>query len=167
MGRFPNFYTYIKDINRGVGGSGSPVAYRYDNTAFTSDALGLPGMGEMVAWDATNSRVLRYNRTGANGKYIGVLRDDAGGFATLGNNPALVPRELSVMTSGVHMLVGTTGETYAHGDAVYMSGSDTTKVTKTQAGGVQVGVIENPLNQSYVGAVRVPVLIDTYTVTQK
>lgn len=167
MGRFPNFYTYIKDINRGTGGSGSPVAYRYDATAFTTDPLGQPGAGEMVAWDATNQRILRFNRTGANGKYIGVLREPGDGMANLGNQAALTPRELSVMTSGIHALVGTAGETYVHGNPVYMAGTDTTKVTKTQgSNGVQVGIVENPLNQAFVGAVRVPVLIDTFTVTQ-
>jgi len=166
MGRFPNFYTYIKDINRGTGGAGSPVAYRYDASAFTTDPLGQPGAGEMVAWDVTNQRILRFNRTGANGKYIGVLREPGDGMNVLGSNPALTPRELSVMTSGIHALVGTGGETYSHGNPVYMSGTDTTKVTKTAAGGVQVGIVENPLNQAIVGAVRVPVLIDTFTVTQ-
>lgn len=167
MGAFGNFYTYIKDINRGVGGSGSPVAYRYDKTAFTTDPLGQPGTGEMLAWDATNNRILRFNRTGANGKFIGVGRDSADGFQALGNQPALVPTELSVMTSGVHALLGTTGDTYAHGNPVFQNGTDTTRVTKTQgSNGVQVGIVENPLNQSIVGAVRVPVLIDTFTVTQ-
>jgi hypothetical protein len=168
MGTFANFYTYIKDINRGTGGMGSPVSYRYDISAFTTDPLGTPSEGEMLAWDATNNRILRFNRTGANGKFIGVNRDDASGFNKLGNQPGLTPSELSIMTSGVHALLGTVGDTYSHGDAVYQNGTDTTRVTKTQgSNGVQVGVVENPLNQSFAGAVRVPILIDTYTVTQK
>lgn len=165
-----DFYTFIKDINRALS-SGSPVSYRYDPTAFTNDPLGVGGdiqQGEMCAWDVTNQRVLRLQRAGGNGKYIGVSRDSAFAIHKLGNQAALSLTELSVFTSGVHALLGSVGETYNHGDAVYMAGTDTTKVTKTQgSNGIQVGIVENPLAETFVGAVRVPVLIDTYTITQK
>ncbi len=163
---FGDFYTYIKDVMVGIG-NGSPVAYRYDPAAFASDAFGDIAQGEFCAWDATNFRVLRYNRTGANGKLIGVSRDSAFGLERLGNQAALQLKELSVFTSGVHSMNGTLGETYTHGNVVYQSGTDTTRVTKTQgSNGVQVGIIWNPLNQSFVGAVRVPVLIDNFVQTQ-
>lgn len=164
MPQFPEYNTFIVDV-RGSG-VGTALAYRYDPTIFAADAFGDISSGEMVAWDATNKRVLRFNRTLANGKFIGISRDSARGMARLGNQPGLALTELSVYTTGIHGLVGTTGDTYGHGDAVYMSGSDTTKVTKTAAGGTQVGVIYNPQNRSYVGAVRVPVLIDASDVTQ-
>lgn len=166
MGAFGNFYTYLQDKTGGIGAQGAPVAYRYDASAFTSDPLGDIGQGEMVCWDNTNKRVLRFNRTAANGKLIGISRDAGDGLKKLGNQPGLNLTELSTMTSGVHQLVGTTGETYAHGQAVYMNGTDTTKVTKTAAGGTQVGTVFNPLNRSIVGAVRVPILIDGFTDTQ-
>lgn len=164
MGAFPNFYTYKQDIR--PLGNGSVITYRYDRAAFTSDALGQIGQGEMCAWDATNQRVLRWNRSGANGDFIGVSRDAADGLEKLGNQPALQLKQLGVFTTGIHELVGTTGDTYSHGNPVFQSGTDTTKVTKTQAGGVQVGTIHNPLNLTLVGAIRVPVLIDEFTKTQ-
>lgn len=164
MGAFPDFYTYLKEKTGGIGAQGSPVAYRYDHSAFVSDALGDIGQGEMVGWDATNKRVLRLNRTTANGKFLGVSRENAVGLQKLGNQAGLINTELSVMTSGVHQLLGTLGETYAHGDKVYENGSDTTRVTKTQgSNGVQVGTVFNPLNLTFAGAVRVPILIDTFT----
>ena len=167
MGAFGDFYTYVKDVMLGIGG-GSPAAYRYDTTAFSSDPFGDIGQGEFCAWDSTNSRVLRYNRTGANGKLIGVSRDSASGLKRLGNQAALSLPELSVFTSGVHTMLGTLGETYAHADIVYQNGTNTTQVTKTQgSNGVQVGIIWNPLNQTFAGAVRVPVLIDNFVQTQK
>src|SRR5262245_47156914 len=124
MGAFPDFYTFKQDIR--PFGNGSPTAYRYDQAAFTSDVLGQIGQGEMVGWDATNQRVLRFNRTAANGKFIGVSRDSASGLAKLGNQPALQLRQMSVFVTGVHELIGSTGDTYLHGDPVYMSGTDTT-----------------------------------------
>ncbi len=166
MGAFPDFYTYLKEKTGGIGAQGSPLAYRYDHSAFVSDNLGDIGQGEMVGWDTTNNRVLRFNRSAANGKFIGISRENAVGLQKLGNQAGLINTELSVMTSGIHQLLGTLGETYAHGDKVYENGSDTTRVTKTAAGGTQVGAIYNPLNLTFTGAVRVPVLIDTFTDTQ-
>jgi hypothetical protein len=166
VGAFGDFYTYTQDVMVGIG-SGSPVAYRYDVNAFTTDPLGEPGQGEMVAWDATNFRVLRFNRTGANGKFIGVSRDSASGLKRLGNQPGLTLPELSVMTSGVHAMLGTVGETYTHGVPVFQNGTNTTQITSVAAGGVQVGIVQNPKNLSFVGAVRVPILIDNFTQTQK
>jgi hypothetical protein len=164
MPQFADYNTFLFDT-RGSG-VGTAVAYRYDASIFAADSFGDISMGEMVAWDATNKRVLRFNRTLANGKFIGIARDSARGMAKLGNQPGLALRELSVYTTGVHGLVGTVGDTYVHGDAVYMAGSDTTKVTKTAGGGTQIGIVWNTQNQSFVGAVRVPVLIDSSDVTQ-
>lgn len=160
---FQPFYTFRQDIQ--PFGNGSPVAYRYVKSVFDADALGEIVQGELVAWDSGNRRVIRYVRTGTS-KLIGISRDSAAGLKKLGNQPGLDLTELSVWTSGIHELLGTAGETYLHGDSVFMSGTDTTKVTKVAAGGVQVGIVQNPQHVSYVGAVRVPILIDTYTVTQ-
>lgn len=163
MGAFGDFYTFLQEVNVGIG-NGSPVAYRYDINAFTTDPLGEPGQGELMAWDATNFRVLRYNRTGANGKLLGVSRDSASGLKRLGNQPGLTLAELSVMTSGAHALLGTVGETYSHNLPVYMNGTNTTQITLTQgSNGVQVGVVYNPKNLSIVGQVRVPIMIDGFT----
>ena len=72
--------------------------------------------------------------------------------------------EFSVFTSGVHELLGLSGDTYLHGDAVYMNATSTIQITKTQgAGGVQVGAVFLPDGTSRVGQVRVPVLIDAFT----
>ncbi len=160
---FAPFYTFRQDIR--PFGNGSPVAYRYVASVFDADALGEPVQGEMLAWDSGNRRVIRFVRTGTS-KFIGIARDSAAGLKKLGNQPALTLTEVSVWTTGVHELVGTAGETYLHGDSVFMSGTDTTKVTKVAAGGTQVGSVHNPQHQTISGAVRVPILIDEYTVTQ-
>lgn len=160
---FAPFYTFRQDIR--PFGNGSPLAYRYDASLFAADVLGEPVQGEMLAWDSGNTRVLRFVRTGTF-PFIGIARDSAAGLKKLGNQPALTPTELSVFTTGVHELVGTAGQSYIHGDAAFMSGTDTTKITKVAAGGTRVGTVHNPQNQTISGAVRVPVLIDEYTVTQ-
>jgi len=158
------FYTFLQDIR--PFGNGSPIAYRYDPAAFAADALGELVSGEMAAFDTTNKRVVRFVRTASAGKFVGITRDSAAGMKKLGNQPALALADLSVFSTGVHELVGTAAEVYSQGDPVYMSGTDTQKVTKTAAGGTQIGIVHNPLNKSIVGAVRVPVLIDEFTVTQ-
>jgi hypothetical protein len=160
---FQPFYTFRQDTR--PFGNGSPVAYRYVKSVFDADALGEIVQGELVAWDSANRRVIRYVRTGTS-KLIGVARDSAAGMKKLGNQPGLDLTELSVWTTGIHELLGTAGETYLHGDSVFMSGTDTTKVTKVAAGGVQVGIVQNPQHVTLTGAVRVPILIDNYTETQ-
>lgn len=160
---FQAFYTLIKDLR--PFGHGTPVPYRYVKSLFDADVLGEPVQGEMVAWDSGNRRVLRFVRTGTF-PLIGIARDSAAGLKKLGNQPGLDLTELSVWTSGVHELVGTAGQSYIHGDAAYMSGTDTTKITLVAAGGTRVGTVYNPENRTLTGAVRVPVLIDEYTVTQ-
>lgn len=159
-----SFYTFLQDIR--PFGNGSPIAYRYDPAAFAADLLGEPVQGEMMAYDTTNERVLRFVRTGTAGRFVGISRDSAAGMKKLGNQPALALTELSVFTTGVHELVGTAADVYGQGDPVFMSGTDTQKITKTAAGGTQVGTVHNPLNKSIVGAVRVPVLIDEFTTVQ-
>lgn len=155
-----DFYTFLKDIR--PYGNGSPVAYRYDSAAFASDAQGGLAMGEMVAYDATNKRVVRWVRNGGAGQFIGIARDSAVQMAKLGNQAALNLIEFSVFTSGVHELLGLTGDTYVHGDAVYMNATSTIQITKTAGGGTQIGAVYLPDGSSKVGQVRVPVLIDSF-----
>ena len=156
-----DFYTYVKDL-RPMGG-GTPVSYRYDATAFASDAQGELAAGEFCAYDATNKRVVRFVRNGGAGQFIGVSRDSAAGIKKLGNQAALSLLEFSVFTSGVHELLGLTGDTYLHGDAVYMNATSTIQITKTAGGGTQIGTAYLPDGSSKVGQVRVPVLIDGFT----
>lgn len=157
-----DFYTYRGEVR--PFGNGTPVAYRYDAAAFVSDALGELAQGELVCMDTTNNRLLRFNRTAANGKLVGVTRESAISMKKLGNQPAITPPEISVFTTGIHLMLGTVGETYTHNNAVFMNGTDTTKITKTQgSNGVQVGQVWNPLNLTYSGVVRVPILIDDNT----
>lgn len=160
---FQPFYTYVKDLR--PFGNGSPVPYRYVKSVFDGDVLGEPVQGELLAWDSANRRIIRFVRTGPH-KLVGLGRDSASGLKKLGNQPGLDLTELSVWTTGVHELVGTAGESYVHGDSVFMSGTDTTKITKVAAGGVQVGEVYNPENRTYTGAVRVPILVDRFTEVQ-
>jgi hypothetical protein len=155
-----DFYTFVKDIR--PLGNGSPVAYKYDPTAFSSDVQGDLAMGEMVAFDATNRRVVRFVRTGGAGNFIGVSRDSAISMKKLGNQAALNLIDMSVFTSGVHLLLGNTGDTYNHGDAVFMNATSTIQITKTAGGGVQVGAVFLPDGTQRSGQVRVPVLIDAF-----
>jgi len=152
-----DFYTYRGDLR--PNGNGTPVAYKY--SALTPDL----SQGEMVAWNATGNVLARFQRT-APSKFVGITRDSAIGMAKLGNQPALALIDVSVFTTGIHELIGTSAEVYAHGQAVYMSGTDTTKITKTAAGGVQVGTVHLPQGNTLTGAVRVPILIDEYTKAQ-
>lgn len=153
--------TFVQDL-RPFGG-GTPISYPVD-PAVTDLA-----QGEFVAW-ASNSRVLkRFVRASEAGKFVGVSRDSQLGVAKLGNQAALalsVSSAFSVFSSGVHELLGTAGETYAHSNPVYMSGIDTQKITLVAAGGTQVGTVHLPLGGTKVGAVKVPILIDEFTKTQ-
>jgi hypothetical protein len=155
-----DFYTYLKDVR--PYGNGSPVAYKYDTAAFASDAQGDLAMGEMVAYDATNRRVVRFVRNGGAGLFAGIGRDSAISMKKLGNQPALNLIEYSVFTSGVHELLGLTGDTYVHGDAVFMNATSTIQITKTAGGGTQIGAVFLPDGSNRVGQVRVPVLIDSF-----
>ncbi len=160
-----DFYTFRQDLR--PFGMGTPVGYRYDPSAFPDvNSLGELVQGEMLAWDSTNNRVIRFVRTASGGKFIGISRESAASIHKLGNQAALNLRELSVFTTGVHELMGQGGQTYLHGDAVYMAGTDAQSITKTAGGGTQVGTVHNPQNRSIAGAVRVPVLIDEFTKTQ-
>ena len=167
------FYTFVKDLR--PFGNGTPVAYKYDPTwttgSFVGAGLGDVVSGEFMAYDATNRRVVRYAADGANGVLAGISRDSAFSLKKLGNQSALTASlvEFSVFTSGVHEMLGTTGDTYSHGQVVYQSGTNTQAVQKTQgavSGGgsfVQVGTVYLPDGSQRVGVVRVPVLIDGST----
>jgi hypothetical protein len=152
------YYTFLKDLR--PFGNGTPVAYKYDPTAFSGD-LDMAS-GEFAAFDATNRRVVRYLRNGGAGNFIGISRDSALGMLKLGNQPALALTELSVFTSGVHSLLGKSAETYVHGTAVYMDATNTQAITTVAGGGTQIGAVYLPGGESLSGAVRVPVLIDGY-----
>lgn len=155
-----NFYTFVKDL-RPFGG-GTPVSY---NFAALTPAL---EQGEMVAWSVSGQVLVRFVRDGSAGDFVGISRDSQLGLQSLGNQSALLAAIIpfSVFTTGIHELLGTAGETYTHGIAVYMSGTNTTAISSSAAGGVQVGTVHMPQGGSLVGAVRVPVLIDEYTKTQ-
>lgn len=156
-----DFYTFVKDLR--PFGQGTPIAYRYQASAFAADALGDLVSGEFAAYDATNRRVVRFVRNGGAGQFIGITRDSAQGRKTLGDQAALDLIDMSVFTSGVHSLTGIAGDIYSHGDAVFMSGTNTQVVTKTQgAGGVQLGAVFSPDGTQFNGAVRVPILIDSF-----
>jgi hypothetical protein len=156
-----DFYTYRQDIRAAFGGS--PVAYEPDTGVTTLVR------GEMLAISASTHKVKQFVRDGSAGVFVGISRDSQVGLAKLGNQPALAASlglEFSVFTTGVHELLGTAGQTYTHGLAVYM-GADTDVITSVAGtGGVQVGIVWLPDASSKVGAVRVPVLIDEYTKTQ-
>lgn len=152
--------TFVKDL-RPFGG-GTPVGYTAD--ASLTDLA----QGEFVAWASVSKTLLRFVRAGEAGKYVGVSRDSQLGVARLGNQAALASATapLSVFTTGVHEILGTAGETYAHSNAVYMSGTNTQKITLVAGGGVQVGTVHLPDGSTRVGAVNVPILIDESTITQ-
>jgi hypothetical protein len=163
-----DFYTFVKDLR--PFGNGTPVAFKYDATAFTGAADGEPVAGEFMAYDATNRRVVRFKADGGAGVFLGISRDSAQGIKRLGNQAALSLTEFSVFTSGVHEMVGVSGDTYVHGNAVYMNATSTQNVQKTQGvvsgGGAfsQIGTVFLPDGSTRVGAVRVPILIDNFTV---
>lgn len=157
-------YTYREDFR--PFGNGSPIAYKYT----TPQSGGDIAQGEFVTWDGTNRVLVRFVRDGSQGPFVGITRDSALAVKKLGNQAALGPIELAVFTTGVHLLTGSVGDTYAHGDKVYMPGSppDTQKISKTQGtGGIQIGIVHLPQGNTLAGAVDVPVLIDNFTITQK
>src|SRR5258707_55549 len=121
------FYTFVRDLR--PFGNGTPVAYKYDTAwttgAFVGSGLGDLVYGEFIAYDATNRRVVRYAADGGNGVLAGISRDSALSLKKLGNQSALTASllEFSVFTSGIHEMLGVTGDTYSHGQAVFMSGT--------------------------------------------
>ena len=155
-----DFYTYQRDVRTPAGGS--VVAY-----AATS-GLQLY-QGEMVAYSSNIRQVVRFVRDGTQGKFAGISRDSQATMRKLGNQSALdqfTAIDFTVFSTGVHLLKGKAGETYSHGDPVYMDSTNTDVVTKTASGGVQIGVAWLPDGSQKVGAVRVPILIDNFTITQ-
>src|SRR5574341_132146 len=136
-----DFYTYRGEARGGVAAGGSPIPYKY-----TEPAAGAISMGEMVGWDATNRALARWVRTAGGMKFVGVTKDSALAIKKLGNQTALTPSELAVFTSGIHQFIGTSGDTYKHGDAIYMApGANNTLVTNTNSGGpVQIGIVWLP-----------------------
>src|SRR5260370_10623977 len=148
------FYTFVKDLR--PFGNGTPVALKYDPAwttgTYVGAGLGDVVSGELMAYDATNRRVVRYAADGANGVLAGISRDSAFSLKKLGNQSALTASflDFSIFTTGIHEMLGTTGDVYSHGDKVYMSGTNTQAVQKTQgavSGGgsfAQVGVVYLP-----------------------
>lgn len=164
-----DFYTYVQDI-RPFGG-GSPVAYVPDTSLYSSNGGTPLYQGELLALkiSGNSATVLRFTRNGSAGDFVGISRDSMQGVAKLGNQSALlqsVQLEFSVFTTGVHQMLGTVGETYSHGQSVYM-GADTATITNVQGtGGVTIGIVWLPDNSTKVGAVRVPIIIDNHTLAQ-
>ena len=152
--------TFVKDL-RPFGG-GTPISYLV-STSVTDLA-----QGEFVAWDSANRVMRRFVRDGSAGKFLGISRDSQVGVAKLGNQTALAAANarLSVFTTGVHESTGLAGETYGHGDSLFMNATSTQSVTKVSAGGTQLGTVYLPEGGTKSGAVKVPMLIDEYTVTQ-
>ena len=154
-------YTYVKDIR--ARGEGSVVPYNIGAGSPTDLA-----MGEFVEWDGTNRQLLRLATWSF--KFVGITAFSQLRMASLGNQAALASRNqpFAVWTSGIHKVTGTVGETYSHGDAVYMTAAGGTQaVTKSAGtGGVQVGIAWLPDGTQVVGAVDVPILIDEYCITQ-
>jgi hypothetical protein len=155
-------YTYRMDIR--PGGNGSPIAYKYATPGSGGDIE----QGELVAWTATTKLLVRFGRAGNFGKFVGITRDSAKAMAKLGNQPALALSEMSVFSTGVHLMTGSPGDTYEHGNPVYMAlNNSTQQVTKLQStGGIQIGTVHLPQGGSVVGAADVPILIDEFTVVQ-
>ncbi len=154
-------YTYLKDIR--PFGQGSPFGYK---TALTNLVE-----GEFVAWDNTNKTLVRFVRDGSAGKFVGISKTDLVSIQSLGNQPALVAafqNPFEVFTTGIHTVQGAAGQSYVHGQAVYMNGTDTQAITTTSGSpaGVQIGTVHLPDGSTVTGAVNVPVLIDEYTTTQ-
>lgn len=157
-----DYYTYKGDLR--PYGHGTPIAYRYLEAAFSVGQE--PEQGEMMAWDSTNDRIVRFVRDGSAGRFVGISRDSARSLKGLGNNAALTPTEFSVFTTGIHELLGIVGETYQHGEPVYMDATSTISITRVAGGGTQIGTVHNPQHRTLSGNVRVPVLIDEYTINQ-
>ncbi len=157
-----DFYTYRGDIR--PFGNGSVITYLADAT------LTDLAQGEMSAWDSAAKVLKRFVRDGSAGHFVGISRDSQTGMAKLGNESALAAfvANIGVFSTGIHQLVGLSGDSFTHGVAVYMSGVDTTKVTVTAGGGVQVGTVHLPDGSTIVGdgSKRVSILIDEFTITQ-
>lgn len=153
------FETFIKDL-RPFGG-GTPIGYK---TALT-DLVN----GEFAAWDNTNKTLVRFVRDATAGPFVGITRDSLVGIQKLGNQPQLLAafqNPCSVFSTGVHSLLGSAGQTYVHSTPVYMAGTDSQKITTVAGGGTQIGTVHLPDGSTLSGAVRVPVLIDEFTITQ-
>jgi hypothetical protein len=167
-----DFYTYQQDVRAAFGGS--PVAYVSDSTLTVANGGTPLFQGEMVALKVVgNSKtIVRFVRDNTAGNFVGITRDSQQGTAKLGNQPALLQMtqiELSVFTTGIHQMLGTVGETYSHGQPVFMSSTALQTDTITSAAGTNgavVGVVWLPDNSTRVGAVRVPILIDNHTLSQ-
>lgn len=154
-------YTYLKDL-RPFGG-GTPIGYV---TTLTNVVA-----GEFMAWDNTNKTLVRFVRDGSAGPFVGVSKTDLVGIQSLGNQTPLVAafqNPFEVFTTGIHLLQGAAGQTYKHGDVVYMNGTDTQAITTTAGSpaGVAIGTVNLPDGSTLTGVVLVPVLIDEYTITQ-
>lgn len=153
-------YTFVQDLR--PFGNGTVITYPVD-PAVTDFA-----QGELAAWSSVSRILKRFVRAGEAGKFVGVTQGSQQGVARLGNQAALAAdaAHMPVWTTGVHEFTGTAGETYAHGYAVYMSGTNTQKITIVAGGGVQIGTVHLPDGTTKSGAVNVPILIDEYTKTQ-
>jgi predicted RecA/RadA family phage recombinase len=120
--------------------------------------------GELVRWSASDNGVVRHVRDQAG--FAGVTKESqVSNLWNLGNQPRYVPDPVlvSVFTSGIHEMLGTDGEEYAHGAEVYMGSDSQTITTDAGVGGVKIGKVWLPNLAPKSGAVRVPILIDDYT----
>lgn len=160
-----DIFTWLGDLR--ARGDGTPVSFPVDPNVLT-DALGPLAQGEFLARRASDGKLVRFVRDGMAGRYVGISAQSLIEVRLYGNQPGLLAPFLEafeVWTTGLHLIAGSIGETYEHGDPVYMAGTNTQAVTKLAAGGVVVGTVYLPDGSTQIGTARIPVLIDEATRT--
>jgi len=177
----PDFMTYQRDIRAAL--EGSVVSYLPD-TALVDLAEGEP-----VGWNASVPGLQRMQQDGGGSStttqtqvFVGISRDSQNAIASLGNQSALsnflnLINRIGVWTTGIHLLIGKSGDVFSHGLPVYLSGnyvagSGTVRqitVTAPVPNAQIIASVHLPDGSSITGnaATRIPVLIDFYTLAQK
>ncbi len=120
--------------------------------------------GEMVRWHTPNAGIMRHVRDAPG--FVGLTAESmVANLWTLGNQPRYIsdPLVIKVFSTGIHELLGVDGDTYPHGQIVYMAGTDTQAITTIAGGGLPIGKVYLLNLAPKSGAVRIPVLIDEYT----
>lgn len=155
--------TYVRDI-RPVHGTGSPVAFPVSPSIMT-DPLGPLARGELVAISHF-PQLVRFVANGTAGSFAGITYSSFVQRQQYGNQAGLFAdlfRSFSVFTTGIHVMTGTVGDRYSHGDLVYMGANTQTITSAPRSVAVPIGTVHLPNGSTLVGAVRVPFLIDVYT----
>jgi len=148
-----DFYTLTNDGRN----HGAPRTWPYDPSPFGDDVM----QGELMGL-AAGTAVRLTNAVSSGSGFIGVSRDSPGSARKLG----LRATEISVWTSGVHLLRTTNGEVYAQGATVYRTGGSVTdQITNGGAAANAVGTVLFPIGTGPItgtGQNRVPIIIDQY-----